>query len=179
MAENLGYNANGSKCGTNESKPGYNDATLSDTNTIFCDTYGRLYDWATAMAGACPTGWHIPSKAEWITLMQFVNPSPSCPFILGNLGGCYKVGDKLKAVSGWYDDGNGTDSYGWAALPGGYGFPKGNFYGVGEDGHWWSDFELDANTANFWIITYESDSFGWAYADGNKSELYSVRCLKN
>src|SRR5215469_10890371 len=64
MAENLNYNATGSKC--------YNDSTQ------YCDLYGRLYDWTTAMAGVssssanpsgvlgiCPVGWHLPSDAEW------------------------------------------------------------------------------------------------------------------
>jgi len=187
MAENLNYNANGSKCGTDESEPDYNDATLTDENTSFCDTYGRLYDWATATAGVCPDGWHIPSKAEWITLMKFVNPSSNCPLVIGNgvLGGCEKVGGKLKAVSGWNDGGNGTDAYGWTALPGGYGFPgssissnpDGYFYGVGEDGQWWSGSEFDADGAYFWIILHDSDGFGWN--PGDKTDLHSVRCLHN
>jgi hypothetical protein len=50
MTENLNYNASGSKC--------YNN--IND----YCNDYGRLYDWATAMA-ACPSGWRLPSEEEW------------------------------------------------------------------------------------------------------------------
>ncbi|MCL2284209.1 MAG: hypothetical protein FWC26_12910 [Fibromonadales bacterium] len=76
MAENLNYNASGSKC--------YDNA---DSN---CVKYGRLYNWATAMyidttynssiytasakhKGVCPTGWHIPSNAEWTVLTNYTN----------------------------------------------------------------------------------------------------------
>jgi len=53
MAENLSYNAGGSKCYGN-----------SESN---CQKYGRLYNWKTAQF-ACPKGWHLPSKAEWEVL---------------------------------------------------------------------------------------------------------------
>jgi len=52
MAENLNYNANGSKC--------YNNKPAN------CTKYGRLYDWKTA-AKACPSGWHLPTLEEWQT----------------------------------------------------------------------------------------------------------------
>jgi uncharacterized protein (TIGR02145 family) len=50
MAENLNYNANGSKC--------------YDNKPANCQKYGRLYNWNTAMK-ACPRGWHLPSDEEW------------------------------------------------------------------------------------------------------------------
>ena len=91
-----------------------------------CAKYGRLYTWTAAMnidssyqwasataviftpqQGACPAGWHIPKNAEWTTLENAV-------------GGSIVAGTELKSVSGWYLSGNGTDAYGFSALPAGY-----------------------------------------------------------
>ena len=82
----------------------------------YCDDYGRLYDWETAMT-VCPSGWHLPNNAEWDVLGDDAK--------------------KLKATSGWYDNGNGTNDYGFSALPGGGGHPDGFFNFVGYDGMWW------------------------------------------
>jgi len=100
MAENLDYNASGSKC--------YNNSTSN------CTTYGRLYDWATAR-NACPDGWHLPSNVDWNVLMKFVNPSCS------DNSSCAGAGTKLKAKSGWNSYSGvpaGMDNYGF--LGGGY-----------------------------------------------------------
>jgi uncharacterized protein (TIGR02145 family) len=149
MTENLNYNASGSKCYIN-----------SDAN---CTKYGRLYDWETALT-ACPSGWHLPSDAEWTTLTSFVG-SPA--------------GTKLKAKSGWNNGGNGTDDYGFSALPGGFVDANGNFFYVGDIGRWWSATENDASNAwyRYMHVSYGSadvgrDSFG-------KTFLYSVRCLQD
>ena len=58
MAENLNYEAEGSRC--------YNDSTT------YCKKYGRLYNWETAMK-ACPNGWHLPSEKELHELVYFVD----------------------------------------------------------------------------------------------------------
>jgi len=86
MAENLNYNATGSKCYA-EGVPGVSADSIAKN----CTKYGRLYDWSTAMAldasynydsysaaakhqGICPSGWHLPSDAEWNILMKHANP---------------------------------------------------------------------------------------------------------
>jgi uncharacterized protein (TIGR02145 family) len=168
MAENLNYNASGSKCYDN-----------SEAN---CTIYGRLYNWATAMAlpsncnsnscpsqinakhkGICPTGWHILSDAEWNVLMTAV-------------GGSSTAGTKLKAKSGW-GGGNGTDAYGFSALPGGNGSSNGNFYDVGSRGYWWSATEYGAGYAYGRGMDYGYED---VYYDRNyKSLLFSVRCLQD
>jgi len=150
MAENLNCNISGSKC--------YNN------NEYYCDTYGRLYDWETAMAlyshcndlsycvmkepyqGICPSGWHIPNNEDWSVLMNFVNPN--CPLYSVNgtvsVASCADAGAKLKAKSGWNGGIAGKDVYGFSALPGGIGC-KGeglscndNFYYAGDKVYWWS-----------------------------------------
>jgi len=184
MAKNLNYNATGSKCG--------NGTSLSDANTPTCDTYGRLYNWSTAMNGAegssanpsgvrgiCPDGWHLPSVMEWLALVQFVNPS--C--VNSSIGECANVGIKLKATSGW-DSYSGipasTDDYGFNALPGGYSGGespcRGAFCNLGKDGNWWTA-SGGGSTAYFRCMNYDKHSSG-SYSNpiGN---LFSVRCVKN
>ena len=115
MAENLNYNVAGSKC--------YDDLEAN------CNTYGRLYNWETALE-VCPSGWHLPSDDEWTVLEDYVGST---------------AGTKLKATSGW-SSGNGTNSYGFSALPGGIG-ESGYFSGGGSFGTWWSATENNSNNA--------------------------------
>jgi len=156
MAENLNYNASGSKCYDNQ-----------ESN---CQKYGRLYNWSTAKT-ACPRGWHLPSDADWNVLMKFVNPSCS------DNNDCAGAGTKLKAASGWNSNGNGTDAYGFSALPGGYGSSGGYFSHVGSYGYWWSSSEYGSNYAYSRYMGYNGES-AFYYNDG-KSILYSVRCLQD
>jgi len=157
MAENLNYNAKGSKCYKNKAANG--------------EKYGRLYDWETAKK-ACPAGWHLPSDKEWQTLVDFVT--------------CKKKNAKyLKAKSGWDDykgkSGNGTDKFGFSALPGGGAYPKakdGVFDYVGKVGHWWTATENGSNYAFDRNMHYNSDDYA-SYDPSPTSNLYSVRCVKD
>jgi len=192
MAENLDYNVSGSQCyGEGETdggsyqngewipKPKYSPAEIK----AYCDAYGRLYNWATAMAlpascntrtcasqistkhrGICPSGWHIPSDAEWTTLIKVV--------------GADKSGTNLKSKNGWILGGNGTDYYGFSALPSGYGTSDGSFYGVGIECGWWSSFENAANNASnrSILFSYEYAIYNDFY---NKSYLLSIRCIQD
>jgi uncharacterized protein (TIGR02145 family) len=147
MAENLNYNAEGSKCYDND-----------ESN---CKKYGRLYDWETAMS-VCHSGWHLPSKEEWEVLNNFV-------------GGSKTEGKHLKAVSGW-DKGNGQDTYGFSALPGGMSNYKGDFNHVGSLGNWWRSTENDSSSACGRDID-DSESAGWGC--GKNGTMFSVRCVKD
>ena len=148
MAENLNYNASGSTCFFDDS---------------YCPKYGRLYNWKTART-VCPSGWRLPGDAEWQTLASFA-------------GGYEVTGRRLKAKSGWYESGNGTDDFGFSALPGGYVNSAGNAINSNIFGYWWSSSEHDANNAYYWNIFYQSGGIGRDSYD--KSDyLFSVRCLK-
>jgi len=179
MAENLKYNASGSKCG--------DGSGLSDKNTSTCDTYGRLYNWATAMnisvdynaslynpsadtkyRGVCPDGWHIPNYGEWEELLRYVN--------VYDTAGVSVAGKYLKATDYWNDNGNGQDTYSFSALPGGGGY-DGLLEDVGNFGIWWSANEVDINRAYNWIMYHNNDNTTWGTFP--KSYLYSVRCLQN
>jgi len=155
MAENLNYNANNSKCYLNE-----------PTN---CAKFGRLYYWETAKT-VCPTGWHLPTDVEWGVLMQFLNSGCSLT------EDCPNAGKLLKAISGWNSNGNGTDKYGFAALPGGS--YSGSDNGVGSYGEWWSATAASSVVSYVRIMNYNSDSVKRVSTNA-RVYLFSVRCLKD
>jgi len=89
-------------------------------------TYGRLYTWDAAMK-ACPTGWRLPSKFDWINL----GIALGCSF-----GGWMSFPiKKLLAKNGWKD--SGTDDFGFSALPGGFRNEDGIPFGLGIGCLWW------------------------------------------
>jgi uncharacterized protein (TIGR02145 family) len=159
MAENLNFDCPGSECYDNDPKN--------------AEKYGRLYDWETAKK-ACPPGWHLPSKEEWQTLVDFA-------------GGEKIAGKKLKAKNGWNyykvsryqrTSGNGTNDYGFSALPGGGGFSDDSFFQVGKVGVWWSSASKNGiNGPNFWGMSYNNDYASWNYEI--KAYLFSVRCVQD
>jgi len=154
MAENLNYNASGSKC--------YGNIFIN------CQLYGRLYNWETAKK-ACPSGWHLPSESEYEVLDKAV-------------GGKEVAVEKLKAKSGWYGDSSGTNEFGFSALPGGDGHPVGSFRSAGSMGFWWGASE-DGSSAYYRkmyrIYFYELGIVIESFKYLDKSYLFSVRCLKD
>jgi uncharacterized protein (TIGR02145 family) len=163
FAKNLNYNAEGSLC--------YDDDPSN------CTKYGRLYDWETAKA-ICPDGWHLPSGAEWDELRNTVRDEGE---------GSRSYVAKLKATSGWSNSGNGTDNFGFTALPGGEywgGFSR-IFQKVGEEGRWWNSGPGDCRYT--WIGDgYGSGSNGEMIdpnGDGDTdticSSSHSIRCIKD
>lgn len=146
-----------------------------------CEKYGRFYTWAAAMRlvagcneysceqvyphqGLCPSGFHIPTKEEWETLFATV-------------GGYSVAGKKLKSRSGWRERGNGSDAYGFSALPAGSSYNYGNFYFAGSRAYFWSASEDFSSNAYYMILYYS-----YEYADMrnySKDSGYSVRCLQD
>jgi uncharacterized protein (TIGR02145 family) len=148
-----------------------------------CNTYGRLYDWVAAMnlpsscysspcasqvkskhQGLCPSNWHIPTDDEWSTLED-------------NVGGSDTAGKHLKSTSGWNSNGNGLDTYGFSALPGGYRLTDGLFDYAGNDGYWWSASEYSSGYAYCRYIYYYDVYAYWGY--GDKAIGFSVRCVQD
>ena len=164
FAENLNYAAEGSKCFGEGGivKAGGFTNTLSDAEVqAHCAKYGRLYNWETALK-ACPAGYHLPLDDEWTALVNYA-------------GGKEKEGKKLMSKAGWNNNGNGTDDYGWSALPGGFGYSDGNFGYAGHYGSWWSATENDAYNASSRYMDYGHDYVYWL--NFNKAYLFSVRCV--
>jgi len=162
MAENLRYEADGSQC---------YDITWTpyDDPAQHCETYGRLYDWNTAMngelsshtvpsgvEGVCPVGWHIPSDAEWAILVDYVG---------------LNAGTKLKSRdfhdrqnTGAYRVPDGTDKYRFSALPGAMA------------SIWWSSTENHSDEACIRTISSDRTEVSKGYMDKHERFL-SVRCV--
>jgi len=139
--------------------------TLSDEEIQDnCAKYGRMYNWYMAIK-VCPVGWHLPNDEEWVTLLEYV--------------GCWSAAG-IKSTSGW-TTGNGTDEYGFSALPGGYGYGNSGYFShIGSDGKWWSATYIDVpetwdSKAWYWWMWDNSEVIG---SGGYKeTTLCSVRCI--
>jgi uncharacterized protein (TIGR02145 family) len=178
LAENLKtakYN-NGDPIGTTtpssldisgENEPKYQWAY--DGNESNVGAYGRLYSWyaVTDNRGICPTGWHVPTDAEWTLLTNF-------------LEGDNIAGGKLKEIGTihWYSPNTGaTNETGFTALPGGYRGGNGAFRYIGGSGLWWSFTESSSSYGWSRTMSYIDDQVGrYNYV---KEDGFSVRCLKN
>ena len=127
-------------------------------------TYGKLYNWFAVndTRGLAPIGYHIPTDAEWIILTD-------------NLG--EEAGTKMKSTSGWYNNGNGTNTSGFAGLPGGYRNTNGNFDFIGVDCSWWSSSEYDSNNAWYRDLYSNTGNVNRDYS--YKRNGFSVRCLRD
>ncbi len=131
-------------------------------------TYGALYNWYTVNAGnLCPTGWHVPSDAEWTTLTTF-------------LGGEDVAGGKLKeaGTTHWLSPNEeATNESGFTALPGGDRWFNGTFPGIGAGGYWWSSTEHSSSFAWYRFMYY---LLGYVDRDYDAKEVgFSVRCVKD
>jgi uncharacterized protein (TIGR02145 family) len=145
MAENLNHQTGKSWCYGND-----------DSN---CKQYGRLYDWETAKT-ACPSGWHLPTKAEWSALVETAGDD---------------AGRKFKSKTGWDKGGTGTDDYGFSALPGGAPISVGNVVFAGYGGYYWTATEGGASRAYTRRITYDDDNVDEDTL--NKEDGFAVRCV--
>lgn len=114
--------------------------------------------------GVCPEGWHIPSKDEWNTLFSAV-------------GGRFTAAPKLKATDGWAENGNGTDDYGFSAVPTGFWEDPDRFGGAGERTEFWASTE--DNGYNAWEARFGYYSGEVDFWPGSKKYGASVRCIKD
>ncbi len=186
MAENLniGTMINGSSNQTNNDtieKYCYNNEADS------CDVYGGLYQWDEMMQyvitegtqGICPTGWHLPGDEEWKILEGTVDSQyPVGDPQWDNTGERgVDAGKNLKSTSGWFNNGNGTDFFGFGALPGGGCDSNGSFTYLGYGGYWWSSSESEVTYAWDRYLGYGNDGTGRDYF--SKTDGFSVRCLKD
>lgn len=132
------------------------------------ETYGKLYNWHAVNTGKlCPTGWHVPSDAEWTELTDY-------------LGGTSVAGGKLKetGTTHWASPNTGaTNETGFTALPGGRRIYYVSFINIGYFGLWWSATESSATNA--WYRAMYSDYSNVGRNDYSKELGCSVRCLRD
>jgi uncharacterized protein (TIGR02145 family) len=152
-----------------------------------CAKYGGLYQWNEMMQfsvepgaqGICPPGWHIPTDEEWKILegaadSQFGIGDPEWD-IYGYRG--YDAGSSLKTVTGWEEEGNGTDQYGFSGLPGGFRNIDGSFGFIRNDGSWWTS--SIHNEYSEWSRRQGYDRNETSRNSNGKAYGLAVRCLKD
>jgi uncharacterized protein (TIGR02145 family) len=127
--------------------------------------YGKLYNWYAVndARGIAPKGWKVPSDADWNVLSDF-------------LGGDQIASHQLKSTQGWESDGNGTDEFGFNAVPGGFRKTTGEFSSVGSFALYWSASQYDDQIATYRYLdaqTQELSRFNYLKGDG-----LSVRLIK-
>ena len=132
-------------------------------------TYGPLYDWyaATDSRGLCPTGWHLPTDAEWTTLTDY-------------LEGLSVAGGKLKeaGTTHWNSPNTSADnSSSFTALPGGYRNYLGAFDLIGSRSYWWSATESSATFVWSRYLVYNAGDVTSSIF--HKDSGFSVRCIRD
>ena len=146
---------------------GYNCSSLVP-NGDACDevwafeAFGRMYNGHAINdgRGLCPYGWRVPTNSDWSSLENWVEGD----------------GSKLKALSGWHNDGNGNNETGFNAYPGGARYGNGNWINAGVSGCWWSS-NTTGDGSNYRRCLYTSDNFdfgSFGYTAG-----FSVRCIQD
>lgn len=142
-----------------------------DNDSVNKDIYGALYNWyAVKNTGLCPSGWHVPTDAEFKTLEMYLGMSKNQADTAVAAFRGTDQGTQMKSTTGWNESGNGTNSSAFAGLPGGY---RGSeFNESGSMGFWWA-----SDSAMFRALRYsETGVFR------NRFSSYigaSVRCVKD
>jgi uncharacterized protein (TIGR02145 family) len=151
-----------------------------DNNASYENPYGKLYNWYAVSdpRNVCPTNWHVPTDAEWNTLVGYLDPTYD-----PNANGFQSVtaGGKMKSTGTQYwiaPNTGATNESGFSGLPGclrdgsvGY------FDGLGYYGDWWSASESGAENARSRYLSYDvADVYRGIYG---KRDGFSVRCLRD
>ncbi|MDO4946362.1 MAG: FISUMP domain-containing protein [Fibrobacter sp.] len=126
--------------------------------------YGSTCSYTTPIQGSCPTGWHIPTRAEWTTLISFVQTEYS--------NAVYA----LRATTTWTTSDNATNDYGFDLKA--YGsnpYSNGSFSNVGSRADYWTADQYSSN--NGYYIYFSSSSSTTEYAD--KDDARNIRCVKD
>lgn len=129
------------------------------------DVVEYYYKWDAAVrVAATVSGWHLPSLTEWYTLADAI-------------GGSSRAGIKLKSSYGWYNDGNGTDNYGFCALPAGDLAVNGTNDDLYKEARFWTS-TLETTDVPYYRSIVSNDSY--LFVDkGSKIHRLSVRLIKD
>jgi uncharacterized protein (TIGR02145 family) len=182
----------------NQTNNGILEKYCYNNDTANCSIYGGLYQWAEAVQyqnsasnttspnpafmgnakGICPSGWHVPSDAEWCILTTFLDSTVDCS-VNGNFTGIV-VGGKMKSTSGLWNSPNtgANNSSSFSGLPSGYRFSGGGtFYDLHLSNYFWAASDFSNSIAITRDLNY---NFSGNRRDRlNKFFGFSVRCLKD
>lgn len=163
-----------------------------DANNV--TSYGYLYNWKALMRsssssssnpsgvqGICPTGWHVPSDAEWTQLTDYV--SSQSEYVCGDHSNY--IAKALASATGWYSYSDAcavgntpasNNATGFSAVPAGH---YGNYgYGSFSSGaKFWSATQSDSDFAYYRDLSYYNAYVSSLYS--SKSYGLSVRCVKD
>ena len=145
------------------------DFDIYENNQTYKNTYGCLYDWQTAMK-ASPAGWHLPTQAEYETLINY-------------LGGLAIAGGKLKEAGfeHWKSPNiAANNSCGFRLFPGGGAHEaddEASFYAMGESCFLWCSQVKGIYEAMFLVVNYDRAHVNFHSA--SRSAYFSVRCIKD
>jgi uncharacterized protein (TIGR02145 family) len=154
-----------------------------------CLKYGGLYFWDEMMnyskregtQGICPPGWHIPSDDEFKLLAGAVDSvygigDPIWNDVWDHHGS--NVAHRLKTTTGWWQEGNGNDYFGFSALPGGLRWHNTNFNDELIDAYFWTSTEHTYSTSWYRLLYYNDDGI-YRNGDFRKITGLSIRCVKD
>jgi uncharacterized protein (TIGR02145 family) len=139
--------------------------------------YGKLYNWyaVSDSRNVCPTGWHVPTDADWSILINYLDPSAT-----GNLGNNNSAGAPMKSIGTQYwlsPNWGANNSIGFSGLPGGFRDYQGPFYNISRNGYWWSSTDISAGVGWLRILSY--DTYNAIKSNYPKNFGLSIRCIKN
>jgi uncharacterized protein (TIGR02145 family) len=127
-----------------------------------------------------PSGWHVPSDAEWSTIINFLDPFADGGNNVNIAGGMMKTIGTIQDGTGLWNEPNemASNVSGFSGAPGGLRNLFGDYiFGIGYLGNWWSSSEGDASYAWFCGLNYDVGSAGRDSDD--KVNGFSVRCLRD
>ena len=162
FAENLAYQtAAGSWC--------------YDNLPANCTAYGRLYTYQTALT-ACPSGWHLATDADWRSLEEYLGMSVA-ESGSENWRISGEVGKRIKSLTGWESNGNGTDDVKFTVLPGGFRDLDGSYGYAGKSARFWAG--SPGIVSDPWVRYLSHDNKGVYRSTRGANRGFSVRCVKD
>ncbi|MGE5350200.1 MAG: FISUMP domain-containing protein [Actinomycetota bacterium] len=155
--------------------PGY--CWFNNDSAYNAPIYGALYNWYAAnLSNICPTGWHVPTDAEFSALEVALGLPLANVDIWGWRGTDH--GSKMKSTTGWNAGENGTNTSGFTALPGGYRFyTDGTYQGQKTYEYFWTATEHDADRG--WYRRLDGNNAAVYKASTDKRAGKAIRCVKN
>ena len=146
--------------------PSTGNTMCYDDEESNCEKYGLLYDYEAASL-ACPTGWRLPTSAEYEALAEYSMEGATL----------YGAGAHFKATTGWTPE-SGDDFLEFTALPGGKCTENKSCLSVGKLGYWWTSTEKVKNTSHLALsLNGDGDSYS-AETKMDNDQFISVRCVK-
>jgi uncharacterized protein (TIGR02145 family) len=192
MADNLSYlpnvffSSNVSNTTPRYYVYGYEGTNVSDAKaTDNYENYGVLYNWQASLI-ACPSGWHLPTNAEWTTLVNTIAGPTNQK--ANKLKSCRQVGTTNPSPGcnteehprwNYHNTQYGTDDYNFSALPGGM-HTDGSFGSLGVMSYFWTATSTEGYTyrAWSWSMSWQSGNISNQWSNYYRFGL-SVRCVKD